>query len=143
MGFCLAPHNASTIQMGIETLPLRMERHCSNAQAVAEFLEGHDKVSKVDYAGLPSNATHELAQKYAPNGAGALLTFSVKGGFDAAQAVVNNLNMLSLVANLGDVRSLVAHPASMMHRQMTEEAQREVINLDEFQKQLVDFLCNY
>lgn len=125
MGFSMSPYNASIINMGIETLPVRMDRHVANAEAVATFLEGHPKVSKVDYAGLASNATNALAQKYAPKGAGSLMTFSVKGGFEQAQAVVNNLQMISLVANLGDVRTLVAHPASMMHRQMTPEAQKE------------------
>merc|ERR1719181_326151 len=107
--------------MGIETLPLRMQKHCENSLAVAQFLEKHPKVETVTYAGLPSNKYHALAKKYCPKGAGGLFTFSVKGGFKAAQSVVNSVKMISLVANLGDVRTLIAHPASMMHSQLTAE----------------------
>jgi len=121
IGACQAPMNAFLISMGMETLPLRMERHVANAQKVAEFLEKHEKVASVAYAGLPSDKTHPLMKKYAPKGAGALMTFNMKGGFDAAQKVVNSVEMLSLIANLGDTRSLIAHPASMMHRQCSEE----------------------
>lgn len=124
-GPCMAPMNAFLTSMGIETLPLRMQKHCQNALAVAEFLEKHPQVETVTYAGLPSNKFHALAKKYCPKGAGALFTFSVKGGFKAAQKVVNSVKMISLVANLGDVRTLIAHPASMMHRQLTEQQQRE------------------
>jgi O-acetylhomoserine (thiol)-lyase len=124
-GPCMAPMNAFLTSMGIETLPLRMQKHCENAMAVAQFLEKHPQVETVTYAGLPSNQFHALAKKYCPKGAGALFTFSVKGGFKAAQKVVNSVKMISLVANLGDVRTLIAHPASMMHRQLTEEQQRE------------------
>jgi len=121
IGACQAPFNAFLISMGMETLPLRMDRHVFNALKVAEFLENHPQVSSVSYAGLKSDKTNYLAKKYAPKGAGALMTFNVKGGFDQAQRVVNNVGMLSLIANLGDTRSLIAHPASMMHRQCSEE----------------------
>jgi len=125
MGMCLAPQNAFLINTGIETLPLRMKQHCANAVAVAEFLEKHPKVASVSYAGLKSSPYAELAKKYCPKGASALFSFSLKGGFDAGQHVVNNVKMISLVANLGDVRTLIAHPASMMHRQLSEDQQKQ------------------
>merc|ERR1719379_2551569 len=124
VGPCLSPFNAFLASTGMETLPLRMEKHCYNALKVAEFLNSHAYVASVSYAGLPSNKYHALAKKYAPKGASGLFTFSCKGGFEAAQALVNNVQMISLVANLGDTRTLVAHPASMMHSQLTEEQQR-------------------
>merc|ERR1719230_1464447 len=102
-----------------------MKQHCSNALAVAEFLSKHEKVEAVTYAGLASSPYNELAKKYCPKGASGLFTFRVKGGFEAAKSVVNSVKMISLVANLGDVRTLIAHPASMMHRQLSEEQQRE------------------
>lgn len=123
-GPCLSPFNAFLVSMGIETLPLRMEKHCQNAQAVAEFLEKHATVSWVRYSGLPSNKYNELAKKYCPKGSSALFTFAVKGGYKAAKTLVDSLEMISLVANLGDSRTLVAHPASMMHSQLSEEQQR-------------------
>eukprot|EP00929_Paragymnodinium_shiwhaense_P011591 TRINITY_DN11753_c0_g1_i1.p1 TRINITY_DN11753_c0_g1~~TRINITY_DN11753_c0_g1_i1.p1 ORF type:complete len:465 (-),score=142.11 TRINITY_DN11753_c0_g1_i1:461-1855(-) len=124
VGACLSPFNAFLVSMGMETLPLRMERHSYNALKVAEFLQGHPQVAAVSYAGLPTNKYHSLAKKYAPKGSSGLFTFSVKGGFEAAQKVVNEVQMISLVANLGDTRTLIAHPASMMHSQLTEEQQR-------------------
>eukprot|EP01062_Namystynia_karyoxenos_P000982 TRINITY_DN1034_c0_g1_i8.p1 TRINITY_DN1034_c0_g1~~TRINITY_DN1034_c0_g1_i8.p1 ORF type:complete len:851 (+),score=355.15 TRINITY_DN1034_c0_g1_i8:66-2555(+) len=123
VGACQAPFNAFIISMGMETLPLRMEKHCANALQVTTWLEKHPKVTDVQYGGLPSNKFHALAKKYCPKGAGALFTFSVKGGYEAAKTVVDNVQMISLIANLGDVRTLIAHPASMMHRQLTEEQQ--------------------
>lgn len=113
------------VSMGMETLPLRMQKHCENAMAVAQFLEKHPQVETVSYAGLPSSKHHALSKKYCPKGAGALFSFSVKGGFKSAQKLVNSVKMISLVANLGDVRTLIAHPASMMHRQLNEQQQRE------------------
>merc|ERR1719420_934452 len=101
-----------------------MDKTCSNALQVAEFLEKHPMVGEVSYSGLPSNKFHKLMQKYAPKGAGGLFTFSVKSGFEGAKHVVNSVKMISLVANLADVRTLIAHPASMMHRQLTEEQHR-------------------
>merc|ERR1712066_554945 len=102
-----------------------MEKHCANAQKVAEFLQSHPNVASVSYAGLPSNKYNALAKKYAPKGSSGLFTFSCKGGFEAAQTLVNSVQMISLVANLGDTRTLIAHPASMMHSQLTEQQQRE------------------
>jgi len=122
-GPCSSPMNAFLVNMGMETLPLRMQKHCENAQAVAEFLESHPKVARVNYCGLPSSPFYELGQKYSPKGAGSLFTFSAKGGYDAANKVVDSVKMISLVANLGDIRSLIAHPASMMHSQLTEQEQ--------------------
>mmetsp|Transcript_127581 Transcript_127581/g.330722 ORF Transcript_127581/g.330722 Transcript_127581/m.330722 type:complete len:455 (-) Transcript_127581:36-1400(-) len=123
MGMCISPFNAFLISMGMETLPLRMQRHCDNALAVAKFLEQHEKVSWVRYAGLggPNFALH---QKYCPKGAGALFTFGLKGGYEAGKQLVDSVKMISLVANLGDSRTLIAHPASMMHSQLTEEQRR-------------------
>merc|ERR1719473_1374427 len=102
-----------------------MERTCANALAVAQHLDKHPKVDTVMYSGLTSNKYHETAKKICPKGAGGLFTFSVKGGYEAARTVVNNVKMISLVANLGDSRTLVAHPASTMHRQLTEEQRKE------------------
>lgn len=124
VGPCLSPFNAFLVSMGMETLPLRMEKHCFNAQKVAEFLHAHPHVASVSYAGLPSNKYNALAKKYTPKGASGLFTFSCKGGFQAATKLVNSVKMISLVANLGDTRTLVAHPASMMHSQLTEEQQK-------------------
>merc|ERR1712151_206375 len=112
------------VSMGMETLPLRMDKHCFNAQKVAEFLHAHPHVASVSYAGLPSNKYNKLAKKYAPKGSSGLFTFSCKGGFEAASTLVNSVQMISLVANLGDTRTLIAHPASMMHSQLTEEQQK-------------------
>merc|ERR1719487_2474225 len=108
----------------METLPLRMDKHCANALAVAEFLEAHPKVASVSYAGLKGSKYNALAKKYSPKGASGLFTFSCKGGFEEAKKVVNAVQMISLVANLGDTRTLIAHPASMMHSQLTEEQQK-------------------
>jgi O-acetylhomoserine (thiol)-lyase len=122
LGPALSPLNAFFILTGIETLPLRMERHCQNALAVAEFLEGHANVDWVSYAGLASSPHHALAQKYLPKGAGAVLTFGVKGGFDAGVDVVESVELFSHLANIGDTRSLILHPASTTHRQLSDEA---------------------
>lgn len=124
LGPCLSPFNAFLCSMGMETLPLRMDKHCANAQQVAEFLHAHEHVATVSYAGLKSNKYNVLAKKYCPKGASGLFTFSCKGGFEAAKKLVDSVQMISLVANLGDTRTLVAHPASMMHSQLTEEQQK-------------------
>jgi len=124
VGPCLSPFNAFLVSMGMETLALRMERHCYNAQKVAEFLQSHPNVTSVSYAGLASNKYNALAKKYTPKGASGLFTFCCKGGFEAAQKCVNSVQMISLVANLGDTRTLIAHPASMMHSQLSEEQQK-------------------
>jgi len=123
-GPCLSPMNAFIVSMGMETLSLRMEKHCQNAQIVAEFLEKHPEVAWVRYSGLKSSKFHGLATKYCPKGSSSLFTWAVKGGYEAAKTVVDSLEMISLVANLGDCRTLVAHPASMMHSQLSEEQQR-------------------
>eukprot|EP00927_Polykrikos_kofoidii_P036751 TRINITY_DN3101_c0_g1_i2.p1 TRINITY_DN3101_c0_g1~~TRINITY_DN3101_c0_g1_i2.p1 ORF type:complete len:487 (+),score=85.08 TRINITY_DN3101_c0_g1_i2:57-1517(+) len=120
MGMCLSPFNAFVISMGMETLPLRMRKHCDNALAVAKFLDAHEKIAWVRYDGLPG-PRFELHQKYCPKGAGALFTFGLKGGYAAGKQLVDTAKMISLVANLGDTRTLMAHPASMMHSQLTEE----------------------
>ena len=122
-GPTLNPTAAWNLLQGVETLPLRMERHCSNALAVAEWLQDHPKVNWVSYSGLKSSPYYELAQKYTPKGAGAVFTFGVKGGYDAGLAVVDEVNMFSHLANIGDTRSLILHPASTTHRQLTEEQQ--------------------
>jgi O-acetylhomoserine (thiol)-lyase len=120
-GPTMAATAAWNLLQGVETLPLRMERHCTNSQAVAEYLEGHPKVSWVSYAGLKSSPYYELGQKYLPKGAGAVFTFGVKGGYDAGVTIVDAVQMFSHLANIGDTRSLIIHPASTTHRQLTEE----------------------
>jgi O-acetylhomoserine (thiol)-lyase len=121
LGPALSPFNAFMILTGIETLPLRMQRHCDNAAAVAKWLAGHDQVSWVSYAGLPGDRYHNLAKKYLPRGAGAVLTFGLKGGYDAGVNLVSNVRLFSHLANIGDTRSLIIHPASTTHRQLTDE----------------------
>ncbi|GGE77968.1 O-acetylhomoserine aminocarboxypropyltransferase [Stappia taiwanensis] len=121
LGPAISPMNAFMLQTGIETLPLRMQRHCDNALKVAEYLDGHDKVSWVSYAGLPGDPNYAKHQKYMPKGAGAVFTFGVKGGYDAGVAVVSNCEIISHLANIGDTRSLIIHPASTTHRQLTDE----------------------
>jgi O-acetylhomoserine (thiol)-lyase len=116
LGPTMSPMNAFLILTGIETLPLRMERHCANALAVAEHLNDHPKVSWVSYAGLPDDRYHELAKKYLPKGASSLFTFGVKGGYEAGITLVEHVNLLSHLANIGDTRSLILHPASTTHR---------------------------
>ncbi|MGI9125409.1 MAG: bifunctional o-acetylhomoserine/o-acetylserine sulfhydrylase, partial [Mycobacterium sp.] len=123
LGSAAAPFNAFLIAQGLETLSLRIERHVSNAQRVAEFLEGHDDVVSVNYAGLPSSPWHERAKKLAPKGTGAVLSFELSGGVEAGKAFVNALELHSHVANIGDVRSLVIHPASTTHQQLSAEEQ--------------------
>jgi len=122
-GPSIAPMNAFLLLTGIETLPLRMQRHCENALAVANWLKGHEKVAWVNYAGLPDNPNHALQQKYAPKGAGAVFTFGLKGGYESGKTLVESLKLFSHLANIGDTRSLVIHPASTTHRQLTPEQQ--------------------
>ena len=124
LGPAVAPFNAFLIAQGIETLSLRLERHVANAQQVAEWLDAHPQVGTVHYAGLPQHPSYEKAQKYLPQGAGAVLAFEIEGGAEAGKAFVSALELHSHVANIGDVRSLVIHPASTTHSQLTEEAQR-------------------
>jgi O-acetylhomoserine (thiol)-lyase len=123
LGSAAAPFNAFLIAQGLETLSLRMERHVANAQKVAEFLAAHRDVVSVNYAGLPSSPWFEQAQKLAPKGTGAVLSFELTGGIEAGKAFVNALRLHSHVANIGDVRSLVIHPASTTHQQLSAEEQ--------------------
>lgn len=123
LGTAVAPFNAFLIAQGIETLSLRIERHVENAVKVAHYLEEHPQVLSVNYAGLPSSPYHALAQKYVPLGAGAVLSFEIEGGLAAGKAFVDGLELHSLVANIGDVRSLVIHPASTTHSQLTPAEQ--------------------
>ena len=124
LGPAVSPFNAFLLAQGIETLSLRVERHVQNAEAVAQWLEGRDEVESVAYAGLPSSPWYERARKYAPRGAGAVLAFELRGGVEAGKAFVESLELHSHVANIGDVRSLVIHPASTTHSQLTVEEQR-------------------
>lgn len=119
-GPTISPFNAFLILTGAETLPLRMQKHSDNALAVAQYLEKQKKVSWVNYAGLPSNKYHKLQQHYAPKGAGSVFTFGVKGGYEAGVKFASSLKLFSLLANIGDTRSLVIHPASTTHRQLTD-----------------------
>ncbi len=121
LGPALSPFNAFLILNGIETLPLRMQRHSDNALAVAEHLSNHSKVSWVSYPGLRSDRYHNLAKQYCPKGAGAVFTFGLKDGYEAGVKLVSNLKLFSHLANIGDTRSLVIHPASTTHRQLTDE----------------------
>ncbi|WP_261165017.1 bifunctional o-acetylhomoserine/o-acetylserine sulfhydrylase [Microbacterium sp. Marseille-Q6965] len=123
LGAAIAPNNAWQLIQGLETLSLRIERHVQNAQAVAEWLEARDDVASVSYSGLPSSPWYEAANRYAPHGVGAVLSFELKGGVDAGRAFVNSLKLFSHLANIGDVRSLVIHPASTTHSQLTPEQQ--------------------
>ena len=120
-GPTMAPMNAFLTITGIETLHVRMERHVANAQKVAEFLANDPRVDWVSYAGLPANPYHALAKKYLPNGAGAVFTAGLKGGYDAGLRLVENVRLFSHLANIGDTRSLILHPASTTHRQLTDE----------------------
>ncbi len=123
LGPAIAPFNAFLIQTGIETLPLRMQKHCDNALTVARWLKTSDKVSWVNYAGLEDNPNHALQQRYSPKGAGAVFTFGIKGGLEAGKKFVAGLKLFSHLANIGDTRSLVIHPASTTHAQLTPEQQ--------------------
>jgi len=121
LGPAISPFNAFLILNGMETLPLRMQKHSDNALAVAEFLAGHDKVTWVSYAGLPGDRYHNLALKYAPKGAGAVLTFGVDGGDEAGRKLVSEVQLFSHLANVGDTRSLIIHPSSTTHSQLSLE----------------------
>ncbi len=125
-GACLSPMNAFLLLQGIETMPLRMERHCDNALAVAEHLKKHPKVDWVSFAGLPEHDHHALAQKYMGGKASAIMTFGVKGGFDAGVRFYDKLELFKRLVNIGDAKSLACHPASTTHRQLSEEEQATV-----------------
>jgi O-acetylhomoserine (thiol)-lyase len=120
IGPALSPFNAFLILTGIETLPLRMQRHCDNALAVAQWLADQREVAWVSYPGLPGDCYYNLAKKYVPKGAGACFTFGLKGGYDAGVRLVSNVKLFSHLANIGDTRSLIIHPASTTHRQLTD-----------------------
>ncbi|CAM3102893.1 MULTISPECIES: homocysteine synthase [Paenibacillus] len=122
-GATISPFNSWLLIQGLETLHLRVERHSSNALAVAQYLEKHEDVEWVSYAGLPSHPSYELAQKYLPKGQGAILTFGIKGGVDAGRKLIENVKLFSHLANVGDSKSLIIHPASTTHQQLTEDEQ--------------------
>jgi O-acetylhomoserine (thiol)-lyase len=124
-GACMSPFNAFLILQGAETLHLRMQRHSENALAVAKFLKKHSLVEWVEYAGLEDSRYHALCRKYMPDGAGALIVFGIKGGLEAGKRFINNVKLFSLLANIGDAKSLVIHPASTTHQQLSAEEQRD------------------
>ncbi|AJQ29561.1 homocysteine synthase [Pelosinus fermentans] len=120
-GAAVSPFNSFLFLQGLETLPLRMQRHTDNALAVAQYLEKHEQVEWVSYPSLPSHRDHALAKKYLPKGAGAILTFGIKGGLEAGKKFIDALKLFSILANVGDAKSLVIHPASTTHSQLTPE----------------------
>ncbi len=120
IGPALSPHSAFLLLQGVETLSLRIERHSSNAQALAEWLEQRDEVAAVHYPGLPSNRWYEAGQRYLPRGAGAVLAFELRDGVEAGKRFVDAVELFSHLANIGDVRSLIIHPASTTHSQLDE-----------------------
>ncbi len=132
-GPSLSPFHSFLFLQGLETLPLRMERHSQNAMAVAEFLQAHPKVSWVNYPGLPDHPGHETAKKYHRGGMfGAILGFGIEGGLEAGKAFIDRLELHSLLANIGDAKSLVIHPASTTHSQLTAEEQRTTGVTDDY-----------
>ena len=124
LGPALSPMNAFLVLTGIETLPLRMQRHCDNALAVARWLKKDNRVAWVSYAGLEDDPSHSLQTSYSPRGAGAVFTFGLKGGYEAGVTLVNRVRLFSHLANVGDTRSLIIHPASTTHRQLSDEQKR-------------------
>ncbi len=123
-GACLSPFNSFLFLQGLETLHLRLQRHSENALAVARFLGQHPAVEWINYPGLWTNGTYQRVKKYLPDGAGSLLTFGIRGGYEAGKKFINSLKLFSLLANIGDTKSLVIHPASTTHQQLSEEEQR-------------------
>ncbi|MGP8186862.1 MAG: PLP-dependent transferase, partial [Terracidiphilus sp.] len=124
-GACLSPFNSFLFLQGAETLHLRMQRHAENSLALAKYLETHPAVEWVNYPGLPTSKYYARAKKYLPDGCGALVTFGIKGGYEAGRKLINSLSLFSLLANLGDSKSLVIHPASTTHAQLSEAEQRD------------------
>ena len=122
-GGALSPFNAFQIIQGLETLPVRIKQHSSNALELAQWLQGRDEVAWVNYPGLKGNTYYDLAQEYLPNGQSGLVTFGVKGGFEAAKQVTDATKIFSLLANIGDTKSLIIHPASTTHQQLDEVQQ--------------------
>ena len=125
LGAQASPNNAFLLNLGLETLALRMERHCKNAQAVAEYLEQSDKIAWVNYPGLKSSQYYELAKKYMPNGICGVISFGVKGGREVAAKFMEGLKLASIVIHVADLRTCVLHPASTTHRQLNDEQLRE------------------
>jgi O-acetylhomoserine (thiol)-lyase len=123
IGPALSPFNAFMLLQGLETLSLRVQKHLDNALAIAEWLDSHDLVEKVSYPGLKSNKYHNLAKKYLTNGFGCVLSFNVKGGKASAEKFVNSLKLISHLANVGDAKTLIIHPASTTHQQLSEHEQ--------------------
>ncbi len=124
LGACISPDNAWLFLQGLETLPLRMERHCENAMKAAEFLDAHPGVAWVRYPGLPADPSHEMARRYLDRGFGAMVVFGIRGGREAGKRFIDSLRLFSHLANVGDAKSLALHPASTTHSQLTEEQQR-------------------
>src|SRR5262249_42523988 len=125
VGRCMSPFNSFLFIQGIETLPLRMEKHCRNAQQVAEWLEKQAAVTWVKYPGLKSSPYHSIARKYLPKGCGSILTFGIKGGLEAGRKLIDACQLFSHLANLGDAKSLIIHPASTTHQQLSDEQQAD------------------
>jgi O-acetylhomoserine (thiol)-lyase len=125
LGACISPDNSWIFLQGLETLPVRMVRHCENALAVARHLKKHPNVSWVRYPGLTDDPAHPLARRYLKNGYGGMVVFGIRGGYDAAVKVIDNIKLFSHLANVGDAKSLILHPSSTSHSQMTEAQQRE------------------
>ena len=125
MGGCMSPFAAFLFLLGLETLPLRMKQHCANAEVLAEWLEGHDCVTWVNYSGLASSKHNKAAKKYFPDGAGAIIGFGIKGGKDAGRKFIDSIKLAKHLANIGDAKSLVIHPATTTHQQLTAEEQAE------------------
>ena len=120
-GACISPFNAFLLLQGVETLSLRIERHVENTKKVVDFLANHPKVEKVNHPSLPEHPDHELYQEYFPNGGASIFTFNIKGGREEAWRFIDNLQIFSLLANVADVKSLVIHPATTTHAQLTDE----------------------
>lgn len=125
LGACISPFNSFLLSLGLETLSLRMERHVENAIKIAKYLENHPNVKWVNYPGLEDSKYHELSKKYLPKGTGAIFTFGVQGGYENGKKLINSLQLFSHLANVGDAKSLVIHPASTTHAQLNEEEQRQ------------------
>ncbi|NGM90747.1 bifunctional O-acetylhomoserine aminocarboxypropyltransferase/cysteine synthase, partial [Parapusillimonas sp. SGNA-6] len=124
-GPALSPFNSFLLNQGLETLSLRVQRHVDNALEIAQWLEAHPQVEKVTYPGLKSHPYHQNAQKYLKNGYGAVLSFTIKGGADKANDFIDSLELISHLANVGDTKTLIIHPAATTHQQLPEEAQRQ------------------
>ena len=132
LGPCMSPFNAFLFLQGLETLALRMERHCANAMTVAKFLDNHPQVEHVIYPGLASHPTHNLAKKYLQNGFGGMVGFGIHGGLDAGMKFIEKLNLFSHLANVGDAKSLAIHPASTTHSQLSKKEQEEAGVTEDF-----------